>query len=145
MRVVIHYLIIKFPSRGTWDITETKLQSICAWKEKVYVTMYLLILIDWYGTIISSSCEQLFMQREILYLFAILHYTYVCIYVYPYYARWERDIKRQHARQGIPRRGACKKVLKQGYCIRIFNSSTDSNPVQPCAFTIVFTNLLYST
>lgn len=30
MRVVIHYLIIKFPSRGTWDITETKLQSICA-------------------------------------------------------------------------------------------------------------------
>lgn len=39
--------------------------------------MYLLILIDWYGTIISSSCEQLFMQREILYLFAILHCMYL--------------------------------------------------------------------
>lgn len=52
--------------------------------------MYLLILIDWYGTIISSSCEQLFMQREIIYLFAILHCMY-CIYVYPYFMLAEKE------------------------------------------------------
>lgn len=58
--------------------------------------MYLLILIDWYGTIISSSCEQLFMQREILYLFAILHCTYVCIYVYPYFMLAEKETQRDN-------------------------------------------------
>lgn len=147
--VVIHYLIIKisFP----WDLGHYRDQTseyLCMKRERERESMYLLILIDWYGTIISSSCEQLFMQREILYLFAILHYMYTYMYIRIMLAE-KRDIKRQHARQGIPRRGACKayKALKQeqGYCIRIFNSSTDSNPVQPCAFTIVFTNLLYST
>lgn len=57
----------------------------------------------------------------------------------------KRDIKRQHARQGIPRRGACKacKSIEARARVLVYESSTDSNPVQPCAFTIVFTNLLY--
>lgn len=90
--------------------------------------MYLLILIDWYGTLscpAASSCSC--SGKSSLHC---MYLMYICISVF--YARWERDIKRQHARQGIPRRGACKayKALKQEQGSGSVYESSIHQPIQ---------------
>lgn len=127
MRVVIHHLIIKFLPVELATLQRPNFRVFVHKKRKcMYLTMYLLILIDWYGTLSRPAASSCSCSGK-----SSLHCMYVYMYIRIMLAE-KRDIKRQDARQGIPRRGACKACKARARVPLVYTNLQFINRFKPC-------------